>query len=63
MHVRNLRIEVVRDNQTFRRQTSDFRLTLRREMYRPLTTGSMVPGNFSTPLRSARNDRRERFEI
>ena len=44
---------------------SDFRLTLWRETYCLLTTGSIVRGDFSTLLRCARNDgeRDLRFEI
>ena len=42
-------VEAIR-GETSDGQTSDVRLTLRRETYRPLTAGSMVPGDFSTPL-------------
>ena len=59
--VRGLRFEEVETirGETSDGQTSDVRLTLRRETYFPLTTGSMVLGDFSTPLRCARNDRKE----
>ena len=37
-------------------QTSDVRLALCLETYSPFMAGHMVQGDFSTPLRCARND-------
>ena len=44
--------------ETVRRQA--IRLAERLVMFQPLTVDHMVAGDFSTPLRSARNDRDER---